>query len=350
MGGRPAAYAEREPAPWPRRTLGRAIAVAVVAAVVAARRSARRAARSSDSIRRRSASSNAPARAVLAPRARAGCSSTRPRRPWLVDAGRLASGCSGATARRRGRRTGCFVAATRANELVALDPKGGVRWTLARPDVALPGLGGHAHRHADRLLRRDGLHIVAGDGTGDRLLGRRAASCRPPGGPGPAACSPTSDGPTCRAQDTDTGAVLWRRRGPAGRQLAWSADGRTLLVFSPHRTRAYEGAKVVAADDPSDATADRDAAFVGRTPEVAAIRVAGDGSNVFSLSSGRTFFRGTGVFAAARVVAGRALAARDVADGEPVGLRPYEAAEARRRLAYTQQFGRGARVEGWCCG
>ena len=42
-----------------------------------------------------------------------------------------------------------------------------------------PRLGGNADRTRDRLHRRDGLRVVGGDGTGDRLLDRVCAGCAP---------------------------------------------------------------------------------------------------------------------------------------------------------------------------
>ena len=129
--------------------------------------------------------------------------------------------------------------------------------------------------------------------------------------------------------DADRGRVS-PRLSNASTKLAWSDDGRLLLSFSPHRTRVYAGSKVVAADDPSDATADRDAAFAG--DEVFAAREAGDGSNVFSLSSGRTVFRGTGLFdQLAASPDGRWLLV-ELADREPVGVRPAAPKEDHRRL------------------
>src|SRR6185312_9943248 len=145
-----------------------------------------------------------------------------------------------------------------------------------------------------------------------------AALVAPAWRPGPGRVLAYSDGREAVVVDADTGAVL-RRLTPKPTKLAWSRDGRLLLVFSPSKTRVYDGRRVVAADDPSEATVDRDATFAGRNDIVAA-RAAGYGSSVFSLVSGRTFFRGTGVF--------DQLAS--LADGEPVGLRPCAPAEDRR--------------------
>jgi hypothetical protein len=65
---------------------------------------------------------------------------------------------------------GRFVVAARTNELAALEPDGGVRWTLARPGVRSPRWAGTETDTRIAYVDRTGLRVVAGDGTGDRLL------------------------------------------------------------------------------------------------------------------------------------------------------------------------------------
>src|SRR5262249_31924555 len=65
---------------------------------------------------------------------------------------------------------GRFVVAARRNELAALEANGRVHWTLARPRVRRPRWTGS---NADtRIAYADqmGVRVVAGDGTGDRLV------------------------------------------------------------------------------------------------------------------------------------------------------------------------------------
>src|SRR5581483_8638170 len=103
----------------------------------------------------------------------------------------------------------------------------------------------------------------------------------------------------------------WSARGRPVR-LEWSSDGARLLARGPVGLQVFDArGRVVAEDDPSDATHDADAAFVPGTHRVAVIRVHGAQSDLFDLATGRTLFRG----------AGRPLAARDLADGRSVGLR-----------------------------
>lgn len=71
---------------------------------------------------------------------------------------------------------GRFVVASRRNELVALEPDGDVRWSLARPDVRFPRWGGDRTDTRIAYLSRGALRIVNGDGTDDRLLDAGAAA------------------------------------------------------------------------------------------------------------------------------------------------------------------------------
>ncbi|MDQ2909592.1 MAG: hypothetical protein M3R39_00985, partial [Actinomycetota bacterium] len=242
------------------------------------------------------------------------------------------------------------VAATRANELVALDRKGNVRWTLARPAPRFPAWAGTRTDTRIAYLSRGGLRLVAGDGTGDQLIGA-AALVRPAWRPGPGRVLAFSTGRSALVYDVDRASIRFRTPpGEAPRKLEWSADGQLLLVFTPHATRVYDRlGHVVAQDDPSDATFDRDAAFVGGTHEVAAIRAEGSGSNVFSLSNGRTFFRGTGVFSQlAWSPNGRWLLVTWPTANQWVFVHsgPRRIVGASRISA---QFGGFPRVADWCC-
>ena len=198
---------------------------------------------------------------------------------------------------------GLFVAGTRANQLVALDPQGDVRWTLARPAPRLPAWTGTRTDTRIAYLSGGELRVVAGDGSGDHALGR--AALVPP---------------------------------------AWRPGPRRVLAYSDRRQ-----AVVVDADDPSEATVDRDGTFAGRNDVVAA-RAAGNGSSVFFIVSGRTFFRGTGVFdQLASSPDGRWLLISWPTANQWVFVRlhPRKMVGVAR---ITQKFGRDARIAGWCCG
>jgi len=73
---------------------------------------------------------------------------------------------------------GLFVAATDGYELAAMDPLGNVRWTISAPgEIADPRWSPSGFRIAYRS--GDDLRVVAGDGSGDRLLARDVAPVAP---------------------------------------------------------------------------------------------------------------------------------------------------------------------------
>ena len=69
---------------------------------------------------------------------------------------------------------GLFLAATGRDELAAVEPGGRVHWTLARPAVRFPRWTGTRTDTRIAYLTGGRLHLVAGDGTGDREIARAA--------------------------------------------------------------------------------------------------------------------------------------------------------------------------------
>jgi hypothetical protein len=248
---------------------------------------------------------------------------------------------------------GLFLAATRSNELVALDPKGDLRWTLPRPAVHGPRWVGSRTDTRIAYLSGGTLRIVAGDGTGDRafvdVTVRPAAAWRP----GTGRFLAFAWDRWVQVDDADSGRLVWRAPFDAiPTKLEWSSDGRLLLAISPFRLRVYDSrGRVVAQDDPSDATMDADATFVPGTHRVAVIRVHGAQSDVFELGTGRTLFRSTGIFRQlAASPDGRWLLVTWPTANQWVFVR---VAGPRRIVAVSQiarQFGGFPRVAGWCCG
>jgi hypothetical protein len=127
---------------------------------------------------------------------------------------------------------GRFVVAARRNALYALTPGGDERWSLARPGVVTARWHGSRTDTLIAYVDRSGLRVVAGDGTGDRLLSARQR--------GPFAWQPATQSRIAyatstelRLQDARTGRVIWRLRrvnGPQATRLEWSSDGRRLLL------------------------------------------------------------------------------------------------------------------------
>jgi hypothetical protein len=164
------AYAEREPVAWPRRHVRPLLAAAVVAAIVAAvlsppGRSVVHSLRKAVGIERAEpALFSLPTRGDLLVASRQGL--------WLVHrdgSKRLLGHYRDATFSPHG----LFIAATRANQLVALDPHGNVRWTLARPAPRDPVWTGTRTDTRITYLSEGRLRMVAGDGTGDHQVRRR---------------------------------------------------------------------------------------------------------------------------------------------------------------------------------
>ncbi|MFN8223304.1 MAG: hypothetical protein U0R50_08700 [Gaiellales bacterium] len=128
---------------------------------------------------------------------------------------------------------GRYLAASNANELAALEPNGRLRWSLARPSVRSPRWAGTATDTRIAYRAADGLHVVAGDGTGDRLIASRAS-----GGvawrPGTGFTLAYLSGTHLRIENTVTGKATTIDVGalPGGAQrLAWSPDGQHLVSW-----------------------------------------------------------------------------------------------------------------------
>jgi hypothetical protein len=248
------AYAAREPVTWPRRHARLLIAGALVAAGVAAVLSP-------------------PGRSVVhSLRKAVGVEGAQTELFSLPSPGRLLVSGQGGTwivnadgsRRRLGPYRdaalsphGLFIAATRPSELVALDPQGSVRWTLPRRSPRFPAWTGTRTDTRIAYLAGGKLHVVAGDGTGDRTIGP-AAPVRPVWLPGRVVVY--SNGRRRIAYDVDSGSVVRRfelpRGGPTVRrgaqqsevvagghvrfrgtgvfdQVVRSPDGRWLLVTWP---------------------------------------------------------------------------------------------------------------------
>ena len=128
---------------------------------------------------------------------------------------------------------GRFVVAARRNELAALEPDGDVRWSLARPDVRAPRWGGTRTDTRIAYLSGAELRVVAGDGRGDRVLARRSAPVAPAWRPRSRhVLTYATQAGEIVTVDAERRRELWRAAA-RGRveELAWSSDGRRLLVL-----------------------------------------------------------------------------------------------------------------------
>ena len=215
-----AAYADREPVAWPRRHVRPLVAGALVAAVAAAvlsppGRTVVHSLRKAVGVQQAEpALFSLPTRGDLLVTSRKGL--------WLVHrdgSKRLLGRYRDATFSPHG----LFIAATRANQLVALDTKGNVRWTLARPAPGRPVWTGTRTDTRITYVSRGRLRMVAGDGTGDHAIARRGAA-----GPDMAAIRRRGG----QSEVLDRGRVVFRGTG-SFEQAVRSPDGRWLLVTWP---------------------------------------------------------------------------------------------------------------------
>lgn len=127
---------------------------------------------------------------------------------------------------------GLFVVAASRDGLSAVEPRDGtVRWSLGRPDVSLPSWGGTRTDTRIAYFSDASLRVVAGDGTGDRLLARRVSHVTPVWLPERHVVAFVTGSGVVVVRNVDSGAVVARHRvAGAVRSLAWSVDGARLAV------------------------------------------------------------------------------------------------------------------------
>jgi hypothetical protein len=266
---------------------------------------------------------------------------------------------------------GLYVAGVRGHSLIAVDTRGHVRWTL--PRVPRPELPSWSPGDGFRVAYISGstLRVVAGDGTGDRLLARAVAAVAPAWRPqltGHVLSYWTSDGEIV-TRGADSGRVLWRTgaAGPQPLALQWSSDGTTLMVLSPRRLELLDGRSGAVLKLLSTGTGLRftDAAVSpdGRTLALARYDAAADRSEVFLLKvasrswHARQAFAGLGRFGGVRWSPnGRWLLVTWRDANQWLFLRSAPA----RRLVAVSNIGRAfepdrtgparfPRAGGWCC-
>ena len=120
-----------------------------------------------------------------------------------------------------------FVVAATRNELAAVEPATGrVHWQLARPLVRFPRWGGTRTDTRVAYLTDGRLHVVAGDGTGDRAV----SSSRIPPVWQPGTSRHVLAYVDGRGRVRLAGGRFASRAYEGARALAWSPDGKTLAL------------------------------------------------------------------------------------------------------------------------
>jgi hypothetical protein len=342
-----ATYQAREPVTWPRRH-ARPLAVgALVTAVVAAALSP-------------------PGRSVVhSLRKAVGVERAEPELFSLPAAGRLlVSGPGGAwivnadgSRRRLGPYRdaswsphGRFVAATRANELLALDRKGNKRWTLARRMPRFPTWTGTRTDTRIAYLSAGRLRVVAGDGTGDHQVGP-AALVAPAWRRGRGRMLAYAKRARVIVYSVDARSPILIKRFRGARKLAWSDDGRLFLVVGARGVRVYGLQGVLFAEDnPPKGSVDVDAAFIPGSHRVAVIRSTHSASKILLLNARRNLFSGTGAF---RQLAwspdGRWLLVTWPTANQWVFVRDGHQRRIVGASRISAQFGGFPHVASWCC-
>lgn len=156
------------------------------------------------------------------------------RGPWLVQrdgSKRLLGDYESASTSPSAR----FVVVTDGRRVLALDPVGEPRWQLARPQPVADARWSPSPGFRVAYREGDTLRVVAGDGTGDRLLARGMAPVAPAWLPqeGRTALAYADTSGRVHVVEADTGEELWAAsEGATPEKLVWSADGRFLLVVT----------------------------------------------------------------------------------------------------------------------
>lgn len=337
-----AAYAERERVPRRRRVPVRLLAVAAAAAAVVA------------------AIVSPPGRALLDDvREAIGVEEAAPALFDLPDAGRLLVQSDegpwivqpDGSKRLLGRYDEAswsprdlFVVVTRANELIAVDPKGTIRWSLARPHVRLPRWAPSGFRIA--YLSGSLLRVVAGDGTGDRPFGDAVAAVAPAWRPEPrhvlAFVARTGE---VNLYNTDRRALYWRSRPiPGMRELVWSRDGSRLAAVSDDRLTIFAWNR-------------RRPLTVRRVSGLVAAAY-GPGGRLAVLRRGEVMVDGRRVFAGAGPFTGVAWSPdgrwllvewRDASQWIFISVEGKRKIEAVSGISTQFESSQFPSVEGWCC-
>jgi hypothetical protein len=254
---------------------------------------------------------------------------------------------------------GRYVAAVRKGELVALDPKGPVRWSLARKGfLSSPTWTGTRTDTDIAYLRDRELRMVAGDGLGDHLLAPNAAPIAPAWRPGSGRVIAYVARPNrLRVLDGETGDELWSARmtDPKSASLQWSDDGRRLLLGEGKRIRLFTAqGRLLRTLPAGPGNFFLDAAFRpgGHGFAYALVHPPTSRSRVFAFDGAaqRQLFAGAGWFVKlAWSPDGRWVTFAWPEADQWVFLRAPGVRKIQAVSNVSRQLGRQPHITGWCC-
>ena len=131
---------------------------------------------------------------------------------------------------------GLYVVATTPTELLTLQVGHGVGWSLPRAGAYWPRWEGTLTDTRIAYMTPRGLRVVAGDGTGDRLLARHPDHVAPAWDPTRLHTVAYATEGSIELRNVDTKALVWRAPiAISPTSLSWSSDGKLLAVLSPRR-------------------------------------------------------------------------------------------------------------------
>jgi WD40 repeat protein len=134
---------------------------------------------------------------------------------------------------------GKYIVATKVNQLDTLEPGGRLHWSIAKPGITDARWGGTATDTRIAYLSGSALHVIGGNGEGDRILVAKAAPVAPSwkAGDEHVLVYATPDRHV-RIVDTDSGHVVGGWQG-GPKQLAFSPDGKAILARSSKAIDTY---------------------------------------------------------------------------------------------------------------